>query len=1178
MSSRYSTSERPSPDSSRTEDEVTFDRPAPQSRPSDEDLEERNPVDALADEFTARLRAGETPSIDEFVRRLPEQEAAIRVLFPSIAMMERAARPENRARSDDGRLDRIVADGTQMLGDFLILREIGRGGMGIVYEAIQQSLRRRVALKVIVPAIADSRRQLERFRREAEAAARLHHTNIVPVFGIGEENGLHYYAMQLIDGVPLNEVINAVRRNPGLARGTAGPMPFDQNANRSRAFTPADAVRILVHGAALKVSGGITEVREAMMPPTSAADGNDQIGLSKVDPVDDELAATIGYPAESEERDEGRSGWTVADRSDDEAGCDRVSGLERVTFVDRGLDQPQVIVAAGDGTALDPTGRTGVLPDSTDSDRCRSKAGARSSSQPENNPESIKELPETYFRSIAQVIAQVADALSYSHQHGVLHRDIKPSNLMLDRNGEVWITDFGLARNEDREGITQTGDIVGTLRYMAPEQFHGQTDARSDVCSLGLTLYELLTLRPACTESRHGPLIAAKTQTMPPAPRTLNPAIPADLETITLKACATTPVDRYQTATQLAEDLRRYLEDRPISARPITPIERLRRWTRRNPALASLSFATFTLLLSVAVVFAVGQYQTQRALDQAKLERTRAETNLTLAIQAFEEVMDNISARGMGRSLAASVSEDDIAISETVLTAADVRLLETLLTFFDRFANENQDSTRIDTAAARRRVGDIQQRLGRFIEADSTYRKAREAYLELSKQAPDEASLVIAQAALTNEMGIAASRRGALQEAATFHREARSQLKASPQALSTVEGRFELARALSLLSSTGDRAGLSTLIGTFRPDGPPRPDREREFRPRYEPGRLEIGRPEGERAEEHRGPERRPFGPDGEGRPRPGDGPRERRGDERRDGPPDERRPDSRGFGPDPRSFDRPRGFEPGGREIESHLAEINAASDEAIQLLNGLSEDAPENMDYRLALARTWRNRALISHMRRDPEQAERALQTSIRELEELVQSHPESTTLMFELADALCMNLPIPPGRDRNESAGSRIDQAMRLCGQLMEVQPGNPEYQALFALALSRKAGTLRDAEPAAARDLWRQALPLQQSLVEQFPTVTQYRIACAQSLAGIAETESRLGNRTDAMNRFDEAIRLLENGSLDEDASDFLLRLAEQLRHMKQRFAAPGERPPGPPRPAPQPRLDASPERP
>jgi tetratricopeptide (TPR) repeat protein len=258
---------------------------------------------------------------------------------------------------------------------------------------------------------------------------------------------------------------------------------------------------------------------------------------------------------------------------------------------------------------------------------------------------------------------------------------------------------------------------------------------------------------------------------------------------------------------------------------------------------------------------------------------------------------------------------------------------------------------------------------------------------------------------------------------------------------------------------------------------------------------------------------------------------------------------------------------------------EINAASDEAIQLLNGLSEEAPENMDYRLALARTWRNRALISHMRREPGQAEQALQTSIRELEELVQSHPESTTLMFELADALCMNLPVPPGRERNESAGSRIDQAIQICEQLMEIQPGNPEYQALSALALSRKAGTLRDVDQAAtARDLWRQALPLQQSLVEQFPTVTQYRIACAQSLAGIAETESRLGNRAEAVNRFDEAIRLLENGSLDAGASDFLLRLAEQLRHMKQRFAAPGERPPGSPRPAPLPRRDASPEHP
>jgi hypothetical protein len=171
------------------------------------DGQQRHPVDLLADEYSARCRAGESPSIEDYERQAPEFKDQIRSLFPTIAMIERLTRQETQRR----RTKSIAIPKQKIIGDFQILREIGRGGMGIVYEAIQKSLERRVALKVLSSGISSSPRQLERFRREAESAARLHHTNIVPVYGIGEEDGVHFYAMQFIDGIPLADAIETVR-------------------------------------------------------------------------------------------------------------------------------------------------------------------------------------------------------------------------------------------------------------------------------------------------------------------------------------------------------------------------------------------------------------------------------------------------------------------------------------------------------------------------------------------------------------------------------------------------------------------------------------------------------------------------------------------------------------------------------------------------------------------------------------------------------------------------------------------------------------------------------------------------------------------------------------------------------------------------------------------------------
>src|SRR5262249_1654092 len=204
----------------------------------------------------------------------------------------------------------------------------------------------------------------------------------------------------------------------------------------------------------------------------------------------------------------------------------------------------------------------------------------------------------TYWEGVARSGVQVADALEYAHKQGVLHRDIKPSNLLLDTQGTVWVTDFGLAKADDQRNLTHTGDVLGTLRYMPPEAFEGRSEARSDVYSLGLTLYELLAFRPAFEEQERHKLLKQVT-TEPPRLDRLNRDVPRDLVTIVHKTIDRDPRQRYATAGELAADLQRYADDEPIKARPLSLNEQLARWCRRNPMIAGL-------VAAVILVTAVG--------------------------------------------------------------------------------------------------------------------------------------------------------------------------------------------------------------------------------------------------------------------------------------------------------------------------------------------------------------------------------------------------------------------------------------------------------------------------------------------------------------------------------------------------------------------------------------------
>jgi hypothetical protein len=255
----------------------------------------------------------------------------------------------------------------------------------------------------------------------------------------------------------------------------------------------------------------------------------------------------------------------------------------------------------------------------------------------------LSESGGPYWQSVARVAMQVADALTHAANQGVLHRDIKPSNLLLDDTGNVWVTDFGLAKAaSDSDDLTHTGDIIGTLRYIAPERFNGRGDLRSDVYSLGLTMYEMLVLRPAFDEGDRTKLVKEVMHGEPVPPRKLNPSVPRDLETVVLKAIARDPAHRYQTPAEMAEDLKRFVEDRPVRARRISTAEQFWRWCRRNPLPASLLAGIVLVFLAgfVGVFWQLRQTEAAREDEKdqrskAEAEKQRAEVQLTRAEWLF---------------------------------------------------------------------------------------------------------------------------------------------------------------------------------------------------------------------------------------------------------------------------------------------------------------------------------------------------------------------------------------------------------------------------------------------------------------------------------------------------------------------------------------------------------------
>jgi serine/threonine protein kinase/Flp pilus assembly protein TadD len=455
-------------------------------------LDDPRVVQAM-EEYLAAIETRCIPDRRTFLQRHADIAGTLGTCLDSLEFVQQAAAQLREPSAGFGGL--AEAPGTP-LGDFRILRELGRGGMGIVYEAEQQSLGRRVALKVLPLAGTLDSKRLQRFKHEAQAAACLHHPHIVPIYGVGCERGVHYYAMQFIEGQTLAHLIADCRggmadwtNQPGSDSGPAGPV-LDVAAETGA----ADRER----------------ARRSVLTPT------------------------LPTAARS----------TVAS----------TTGLAR-------------------------------------------------------------------FRTAAHLGMQAALALEHAHQLGIVHRDIKPANLLVDGHGHLWVTDFGLAHCQSQAGLTITGDLVGTLRYMSPEQALAQpggVDQRTDLYALGATLYELLTLEPPFDSHDRQELLRQIDSEEPKPVRAVNKAVPAELETIVLKAMAKSPAERYATAQELADDLQRFLNDEPIRARRPTAVQRARRWARRHqPVIWSAAIA---LLAALAVLAgSVGWIARDRAARQARV-------------------------------------------------------------------------------------------------------------------------------------------------------------------------------------------------------------------------------------------------------------------------------------------------------------------------------------------------------------------------------------------------------------------------------------------------------------------------------------------------------------------------------------------------------------------------------
>ena len=623
---------------------------------------DRDSIEILATEFIEDCRGREEPPIDEYCARYPHLADKINALFPMIAALETMKKADDQAAAQNATTRPLHL--TQ-LGDFKIYKEIGRGGMGIVYQAWQQTLDRHVALKVLPKASLLAAESLQRFRQEARMAARLHHSNIVSLYGVGEHDGYHFLVMELVDGVSLDKVIRRLAKS-----------------NSSEAVS---------------------------------------------------------------------------------------------------LDLEHPFIAQIATPFLENAG------------------GKR-------------------WKKIAALGRDAAQALQFAFENNVLHRDVKPANVLLDLDGRVWISDFGLAQPpaeaplSDKASATTTRLVGGTPRYLPPESIYGEFDQRGDVYGLGLTLYELLTHQAAFTENTPQETAArlakadSNNNSIPTSLREIDPKIPPDLEAIVLKSIARSPKDRYDSAGSMARDLDRFVSGCPVKARPIPWFKRLGRWCQRNPTVASLSAATATLLLLVATVSTAGYYNAIRneeavnnALKREVAASQQFESTLKVATHSLDEIYARFALSQVNEKSMPSIDELIFSSDQqerSSFSSDTAAILESLLDFYRVIAKDNDGVDTIDRASARvlEKIGDVHLQLGHPERAMQHIQQAIDAWNSIAQLHPEDTTPAVSVGRLHIDAGRVAAFWRDYDSADTFYREALTILDAIPKP--HADATYEKARSL----------------------------------------------------------------------------------------------------------------------------------------------------------------------------------------------------------------------------------------------------------------------------------------------------------------------------------------------------------------------------------------------
>jgi eukaryotic-like serine/threonine-protein kinase len=626
----------------------------------------------LADEFSRRILAGDAVDIEQLVAAHPGRADAFKKIMPILRGLAELE-PVDGANGPLATADKHGPFEGKVFADFHIVREIGRGGMGVVYEARQVAIGRRVALKVLPLAAAMDPKALQRFQLEAQVAGLLQHSHIVPVHAVGTVDRVPYFAMQYIEGGSLACLIAELR---GLVEKRAG-----HAVSASSGDSPSALALGLLTGR-FAPSGRESDVFRA------GRSERFREGEPPGEPDDNRGASWEGEPPGEPDANGGSAGASPS--------RGRLRGSFRATSGERHGAEPTF--ADDNKTAMAPQSIRGRM----------------------------------FHRTVARLGIQTAQALAYAHDQGIVHRDVKPANLLLDRRGDLWVADFGMADVQGDAGLTMTGDLPGTLRYMSPEQAAGKRaliDRRTDVYSLGATLYELLTLQPAIVGSDRAEIIRRVAEQEPEPIRRLNPAVPVDLATIVTKALSKEPTKRYETARQLADDLERFLDGRPIAARPVGPLARTWRWCKRKPAQAGLAAG---LLLAVVVGFSGITWNWWKAQAAERRALTQAAKATAAEKDALTQAANAAAAAKEARSQSAKADAMNKFLIDKVLSQAELENNPkarrfTLLEALNQAASEvgksfaGQPETE---AAIRMAIGKAYHSLGQHAKSGEHYRAA----------------------------------------------------------------------------------------------------------------------------------------------------------------------------------------------------------------------------------------------------------------------------------------------------------------------------------------------------------------------------------------------------------------------------------------------------------------------